>query len=104
MEFSGQRGIDHRDLGAGVQQKVVGAGMVYGYLHDHLVAVYKTEGYTCDISRATRLCLQKGINRRQDYRDKQLNTANGEQVFHVHSASRARGEGTVKLWRGYLNR
>src|SRR5260370_2380230 len=56
MELSSQGWIDHRHLGAGVQQKVVGAGMVYGYLHDHLVAVYKTEGYTCDISRAMRFC------------------------------------------------
>ena len=56
MELSSQGGIDHRDLGAGVQQKVVGAGMVDGYRHDHLVAVYKTEGYTCDISRAMRFC------------------------------------------------
>src|SRR5258705_5933922 len=56
MELSRQGGIDHRHLGAGVQQKVVGTGMVYGYLHDHPVAVYKTEGYTCDISRAMRFC------------------------------------------------
>jgi hypothetical protein len=56
MELSSQSGIDHRDLGAGVQQEVVGAGMVDGYRHDHLVAVYKTEGYTCDISGAMRFC------------------------------------------------
>src|SRR5258705_9358005 len=56
MELSGQRGIEHRDLGAGIQQKVVGAGMVDGYRHDHLVAVCETEGYTGDISRAMRLC------------------------------------------------
>jgi len=64
--------------------------MVYGYRHDHLVAVYKTEGYTCDISRAMRFCLQKGGNRRQDYTDKQLNTATGEQVFHVDPPPRGR--------------
>jgi hypothetical protein len=58
MELSSQGGIDHRHLGAGVQQKVVGAGMVYGYRQDHLVAVYKTEGYTCDISRAMRFCVK----------------------------------------------
>src|SRR5881275_1672818 len=44
MKLSSQGGIDHRHVGAGVQQKVVGTGMVYGYRHDHLVAVYKTEG------------------------------------------------------------
>src|SRR6266566_6145842 len=58
MELSSQGGIDHRHLCAGVQQEVVGAGMVCGYLHDHLVAVYKTEGYTCDISRAMRFCVK----------------------------------------------
>jgi hypothetical protein len=56
MELSSQGRIHHRHLGAGVQQKVVGAGMVYGYLHDHLVAVCVMEGYTCDISGAMRLC------------------------------------------------
>jgi hypothetical protein len=56
MELGSQRGIDHRDLGASIQQKVVGAGMVNGYRHDHLVAVCETEGYTCDISRAMRFC------------------------------------------------
>ena len=56
MELSSQGGIDHRHLGAGVQQKVVGAGMVYGYRHDHLVTVCEMEGYTCDISRAMRFC------------------------------------------------
>jgi hypothetical protein len=54
MELSGQRGIDHRDLGTGVQQKVVGAGVVDGYRHDHLVAVCETERYTCDVSGAMR--------------------------------------------------
>jgi hypothetical protein len=49
MELSSQGGIDHRHLGAGVQQKIVVAGMVYRYRHDHLIAVYKAEGYTCDI-------------------------------------------------------
>src|SRR5260370_32677206 len=56
MELSSQVGIDHRHLGAGVQQKVVGAGMVDGYRHDHLVTVCEMEGYTGDISRAMRFC------------------------------------------------
>ena len=55
---SGQGGIDDRDLGAGIQQKVVGAGMVDGYGHDNLVAVDEMEGYTCDISRAVGFCIQ----------------------------------------------
>ena len=58
MEFNGQRGVDHRDLGAGIQQKVVGTGMVDGYRHDHLVAVCEMEGYTCDISGAMRFCVK----------------------------------------------
>jgi hypothetical protein len=56
MELSSQGGIDDRHLGAGVQQKVVGAGMVYGYLHDHLVTVCEMERYACDISGAIRFC------------------------------------------------
>ena len=56
MELSGQRWIDHRCLVAGIQQKVVGAGMVDGYRHDHLVAVCEVEGYTGDISGAMRFC------------------------------------------------
>jgi hypothetical protein len=56
MELSGQRRIDHRDLGSGVQQKVVGAGVVDGYRHDHLVAVCETEGYTGDVSGTMRFC------------------------------------------------
>ena len=56
MELSGQRAIDHCDLVAGIQQKVVGAGMVDGYRHDHLVAVCEMEGYTGDISGAMRFC------------------------------------------------
>lgn len=44
MELSSQGGIDHRHLGASVQQKVVWAGMVDGYRHDHLVAVCEMEG------------------------------------------------------------
>src|SRR5260370_34405960 len=52
VELSGQRGVDHRELGTGIQKKVVGAGMVDGYRHDHLVAVCEMEGYTGDISGA----------------------------------------------------
>jgi hypothetical protein len=52
MELSSQGGINHRHLGAGVQQKVVWAGMVDGYRHDHLVAVCEMEGYTRDVSGA----------------------------------------------------
>jgi len=48
MEFRRQRGIDHRDLGSGIQQNVVGAGMVDRYDHDHLLVVCEMEGYTCD--------------------------------------------------------
>jgi hypothetical protein len=58
MELSSQGGIDHRHLGAGVQQKVVGAGMVHGYLHDHLVAVCEMERYTGNISGAMRFCIK----------------------------------------------
>ncbi len=44
MEFGGQGGIDHGDLRAGVEEEVVGAGVVDGDRDNHLVVVDETEG------------------------------------------------------------
>src|SRR5260370_9820859 len=58
VELSGQRGVDHRHLGAGIQDKVRGAGVVDGYHHNHLVPVCETAGQSCDNSRAMRFCVK----------------------------------------------
>ena len=52
MEFSGQRWIDYRDLGSGIEDEVVRAGMVNGDCHEHLVTVQDAEGNNCNIRRA----------------------------------------------------
>jgi hypothetical protein len=44
MKFRGERGIDHRDLGAAIQLEVVGAGVVDGYRQNDLVAIDEAEG------------------------------------------------------------
>ena len=44
MKGGGERGIDHRDLGAAIQEEVVGAGVVDGYGQDDPVAVDEVEG------------------------------------------------------------
>src|ERR1035437_1963622 len=56
MKFNGQRGIEVRHLGAGIEQKVVGTSVVDRYREDCLVAVDQDAGQTGDISRAVGLC------------------------------------------------
>ena len=56
MKFVRKGGIHHRDLGARIQEEVVGAGMVRGDGHNHLVAVYEVEEYTGCISWAMGFC------------------------------------------------
>src|SRR5579862_456703 len=60
FESLGQRGIDQRDLRARIQQEPVGAGMVHGDVHDHLVAVDKTDRYTGNIPWAMCFCGKRG--------------------------------------------
>jgi hypothetical protein len=56
MKLNSQSGIDYRHLGAGIQEKIVGAGVVDGHRHNHLVAVCEVEGYTGNVSGAMRFC------------------------------------------------
>ena len=44
VKSRGQRRIDHRDLGAGVQLEVVGSRVVDGYSQKNQVAVDQAEG------------------------------------------------------------
>ena len=41
MKLGGQGGVNQRDLHSGIQEKVVGPGMIDGDRHNHLVAVYE---------------------------------------------------------------
>ena len=56
----GQGRVNQRDLHSGIQEKLIGPGMIDGHRHNHLMAVYEDEGYTCDISRAMGFRLKGG--------------------------------------------
>ena len=44
MKLGGQGGVNQRDLHSGIQEEVVGPGMIDRDRHNHLVVIYKAEG------------------------------------------------------------
>ena len=93
VEFMSQRRIDDRDLGAGIEKKVVRTGVVEGYGHNHLIAVHEMKGYTGDIFRATRFC-RKHVNHgcRENEGSEPL------EICHRESSSAEWAEGTLSAW------
>ena len=93
MKCGGESGIDHRDLGAAIQEEVVGAGVVDGYGHDDPVAVDEPEGYTGDISGAMGFCYERGKG--------SCGENQGSEPLegcHCQSSSAGLAEGTLGAW------